>query len=159
VLKVRLFRPFCVEHFVTALPESVKIIAALDRTKEPGSIGEPLYQDCISAIAEAGRSIKVIGGRYGLSSKEFTPAMVKGVFDEMAKDQPRTHITVGIHDDVTNLSVEYDPSFNIEPDDVVRAMFYGLGSAPTRTASRSSVLRPTTLLRDTLYTTPRRRAR
>ncbi len=139
VLKVRLFRPFSVEHFVNALPESVKIIAALDRTKEPGSIGEPLYQDCVSAIAEAGRSIKVIGGRYGLSSKEFTPAMVKGVFDEMAKDQPRTHFTVGIHDDVTNLSVEYDPGFNIEPEDVVRAMFYGLGSDGTVGANKNSI--------------------
>jgi pyruvate-ferredoxin/flavodoxin oxidoreductase len=139
VLKVRLFRPFSVEHFVNALPESVKIIAALDRTKEPGSIGEPLYQDCVAAIAEAGRAIKVIGGRYGLSSKEFTPAMVKGVFDEMAKDQPRTHFTVGIHDDVTHLSVDYDPTFSIEPDDVVRAMFYGLGSDGTVGANKNSI--------------------
>jgi pyruvate-ferredoxin/flavodoxin oxidoreductase len=139
VLKVRLFRPFSVAHFADALPKSVKIIAALDRTKEPGSIGEPLYQDCVSALHEAGREVKVIGGRYGLSSKEFTPAMVKGIFDEMDKDEPRTHFTVGITDDVTHLSIEHDPDFNIEPDDVVRAMFYGLGSDGTVGANKNSI--------------------
>ncbi len=122
-----------------ALPESVKIIAALDRTKEPGSIGEPLYQDCVTALNEAGRDIKVIGGRYGLSSKEFTPAMVKGIFDEMGKETPKNHFTVGINDDVTNMSIDFDPDFNIEPDDVVRAMFYGLGSDGTVGANKNSI--------------------
>ncbi len=139
VLKVRLYRPFSVEHFAAALPKTVKIVAALDRTKEPGSIGEPLYQDCVTALFEVGRNVKVIGGRYGLSSKEFTPAMVKGIFDEMGKPQPRPHFTVGITDDVTNLSIEYDPSFNIEPPDVVRAMFFGLGSDGTVGANKNSI--------------------
>ncbi len=139
LVKVRLYRPFSVEHFVSALPETVKIVAALDRTKEPGSAGEPLYQDCVTAMAETGRSIKVIGGRYGLSSKEFTPAMVKGLFDEMAKDKPKNHFTVGINDDVTHTSIDYDPAFNIETDDVVRAMFYGLGSDGTVGANKNSI--------------------
>ncbi len=140
VLKVRLYRPFSVKHFAEALPKSVKIIAALDRTKEPGSAGEPLYLDCVTALAETGRTdVKVIGGRYGLSSKEFTPAMVKGIFDEMAKANPRQHFTVGINDDVTGLSIEYDPSFNIEPPDVVRALFYGLGSDGTVGANKNSI--------------------
>ncbi len=139
VLKVRLYRPFSVKHFVAALPETVKIIAALDRTKEPGSAGEPLYLDCVTAMTEAGRDIRVIGGRYGLSSKEFTPAMVKGLFDEMKKEQPKNHFTVGIYDDVTKTSIEYDPTFNIESDDVVRAMFYGLGSDGTVSANKNSI--------------------
>ncbi len=139
LLKVHLYRPFSVADFVAALPGSVKMLAALDRTKEPGSAGEPLYQDCVDAMVKAGRDVKVIGGRYGLSSKEFTPAMVKGVFDEMAKDTPKRHFTVGIEDDVTNLSIDYDPSFNIEPEDVVRALFYGLGSDGTVGANKNSI--------------------
>ncbi|MFN2290265.1 MAG: pyruvate:ferredoxin (flavodoxin) oxidoreductase [Anaerolineae bacterium] len=139
LLKVRLFRPFSVEHFLTALPETTKVVAALDRTKEPGSAGEPLYQDCVTAMTETGRNIKVIGGRYGLSSKEFTPAMVKGLFDEMAKEQPKNHFTLGIYDDVTNTSIDYDPGFIIEPDDVVRAVFYGLGSDGTVSANKNSI--------------------
>jgi pyruvate-ferredoxin/flavodoxin oxidoreductase len=139
LLKVRLYRPFSVEHFVAALPKTTKLVAALDRTKEPGSAGEPLYQDCVTAMAETGTPIKVIGGRYGLSSKEFTPAMVKGLFDEMQKDQPKNHFTVGIHDDVTHTSIDYDPAFNIEGDDVVRAMFYGLGSDGTVGANKNSI--------------------
>jgi pyruvate-ferredoxin/flavodoxin oxidoreductase len=139
LVKVRLYRPFSVEHFVSALPESTKIVAALDRTKEPGSIGEPLYQDCVTAVAEAGRDVKIIGGRYGLSSKEFTPAMVVGLFDEMKEGQPKNHFTVGIHDDVTHTSIDYDPTLNIEPDDVVRAMFYGLGSDGTVGANKNSI--------------------
>jgi len=140
LLKVRLYRPFSIEHFVAALPESVKIIAALDRTKEPGSLGEPLYLDCVAALSEMGRDdIHVTGGRYGLSSKEFTPAMVKGIFDDLAKDEPRKHFTVGIDDDVTHLSIAYDSTFNIEPDDVVRAMFYGLGSDGTVGANKNSI--------------------
>ncbi|MGC9334084.1 MAG: pyruvate:ferredoxin (flavodoxin) oxidoreductase [Anaerolineae bacterium] len=139
LLKVRLYRPFSIEHFVEALPETTKLVAALDRTKEPGSAGEPLYQDCLTAMVETGRNIKVIGGRYGLSSKEFTPAMMKGLFDEMAKDQPKNHFTLGIHDDVTLTSIDYDPSFSIEPDDVVRAVFYGLGSDGTVSANKNSI--------------------
>jgi pyruvate-ferredoxin/flavodoxin oxidoreductase len=139
LVKVRLFRPFSVEHLIDALPETVKVMAALDRTKEPGAAGEPLYQDCVTAMAEAGKNIQVIGGRYGLSSKEFTPAMVKGLFDEMKKDKPKNHFTLGIHDDVTHTSIEYDPTFNIEGDDVVRAMFYGLGSDGTVGANKNSV--------------------
>jgi len=139
VLKVRLYRPFSVKDFAAALPKSVKIIAAMDRTKEPGAIGEPLYQDCLTALAEAGRSVKVIGGRYGLSSKEFTPAMIKGVFDHMAKANPTNHFTVGIEDDVTKASIAYDPAFNIEDPKVVRCMFYGLGSDGTVGANHNSI--------------------
>ena len=139
LIKVRLYRPFSIEHFIGALPESAKIVAALDRTKEPGSAGEPLYQDCVTAFAEEGRDVKIIGGRYGLSSKEFTPAMVKGLFDEMKEAKPKNHFTVGIHDDVTHTSIAYDPSWNIEPDDVVRAMFYGLGSDGTVSANKNSI--------------------
>jgi len=138
-VKVHLFRPFSVEHFVAALPETVKLLAVLDRTKEPGSAGEPLYQDCITALAELGRDVDVIGGRYGLSSKEFTPAMAKGVYDEMKKDSPKNHFTVGIVDDVTHTSLDYDAAFDIEGDDVVRALFYGLGSDGTVGANKNTI--------------------
>ncbi|MCB9159815.1 MAG: pyruvate:ferredoxin (flavodoxin) oxidoreductase [Caldilineaceae bacterium] len=147
VLKVRLYRPFSVEHFLGALPATVKTIAVLDRTKEPGSAGEPLYQDVVTAAAEglAGGTApfaqmpRIIGGRYGLSSKEFTPAMVKGIFDEMAKEQPKNHFTIGIIDDVTLTSLDYNPAFDIEPDDVVRAVFWGLGSDGTVGANHNSI--------------------
>ncbi len=147
VVKVRLYRPFSAEHFLAVLPPTVRVIAALDRTKEPGSAGEPLYQDVVTAINEGMASGKasfdqiprVIGGRYGLSSKEFTPAMVKGIFDEMAKDQPKNHFTVGIIDDVTHTSIDYDPDFIIEPDDVTRAVFWGLGSDGTVSANKNSI--------------------
>jgi len=139
LLKVRLYRPFSVEHFAAALPETVRILTALDRTKEPGAAGEPLYLDCVTAVVESGRNIKVLGGRYGLSSKEFTPAMAKGVFDNMAQARPKNHFTVGIHDDVTHTSIPYDPAFNIEPDDVVRAVFFGLGSDGTVGANHNSI--------------------
>ncbi|MEA3334430.1 MAG: pyruvate:ferredoxin (flavodoxin) oxidoreductase [Chloroflexota bacterium] len=140
VLKVRLYRPWSVEHFVDALPDTVEVIAALDRTKEPGSGGEPLYKDIVTTLVESGRSdIKVIGGRYGLSSKEYTPAMVKGLFEEMSKDSPKNHFTLGINDDVTNTSIDYDPGFNIEAPGVVRAVFYGLGSDGTVGANKNSI--------------------
>jgi len=139
VVKVRLYRPFDEKALLAALPQTVKTIAALDRTKEPGSAGEPLYLDCVDAVTQAGRNIKVVGGRYGLSSKEFTPAMVKGVFDELAKEEPKNHFTVGINDDVTHTSIDYDPSFSTEPDDVVRALFYGLGSDGTVGANKNSI--------------------
>ncbi len=140
ILKVRLFRPFSVESFAAALPKTVKSIAVLDRTKEPGSAGEPLYLDVITALSEAGRTgIKVIGGRYGLSSKEFTPAMVKAVFDELNKPQSKNHFTIGINDDVTSTSLAYDATFSTEGSDVVRAMFYGLGSDGTVGANKNSI--------------------
>ena len=135
----RLFRPFSVEHLLKALPASVRSIAVLDRTKEPGAVGEPMYQDVITAISEglsAGTAPftsmpKVIGGRYGLSSKEFTPAMVKAIYDELGKAKPINHFSVGITDDVTHLSLPVDATFSIEPPDVVRAIFWGLGSDGT----------------------------
>jgi pyruvate-ferredoxin/flavodoxin oxidoreductase len=147
LLKVRLYRPFSGKHFVEALPKTVKIIATLDRTKEPGSLGEPLYEDVTAAINEAvSKSVskfkgtpRIIGGRYGLSSKEFTPAMIKGVFDEMLKDSPRNHFTVGINDDVTHMSLEYDPNLSTEPPGRTRAIFYGLGSDGTVSANKNSI--------------------
>ncbi|HIK56957.1 MAG TPA: pyruvate:ferredoxin (flavodoxin) oxidoreductase [Synechococcales cyanobacterium M55_K2018_004] len=142
VLKVRLYRPFDGRRFVEALPKSVKAIAILDRTKEPGSAGEPLYIDVVNALAEA-RLIAtiptVVGGRYGLSSKEFTPAMIKGVFDNLSSREPKNHFTVGIHDDVSHTSLEYDPNFSTEPDSVVRALFYGLGADGTVGANKNSI--------------------
>ena len=147
VVKVRLFRPFSVEHFLKALPPTVRVIAALDRTKEPGAAGEPLYQDVVTAVYEGlahgtapfEHIPRVIGGRYGLSSKEFNPAMVKGVFDEMAKEQPKNHFTVGIIDDVSYTSIDYDPEFDIEPADVTRAVFWGLGADGTVSANKNSI--------------------
>ncbi len=147
VLKVRLYRPFSIEHFITALPPTVKTIATLDRTKEPGSPGEPLYLDVVTAISEAvaagsapfSIAPRVIGGRYGLSSKEFTPAMVKGVFDEMAKPKPKNHFTIGIVDDVTHTSLAFDPSFSTEAPETVRCLFYGLGADGTVGANKNSI--------------------
>ncbi|MCW6035336.1 pyruvate:ferredoxin (flavodoxin) oxidoreductase [Spirulina subsalsa FACHB-351] len=151
VLKVRLYRPFAGIKFIEALPETVKAIAVLDRTKEPGSAGEPLYQDVLTVVQEAlfsgDGSLKakvqnistIVGGRYGLSSKEFNPAMVKSVFDNLTQAQPKNHFTVGINDDVTQTSLVYDPNFNTEPDSVVRAMFYGLGSDGTVGANKNSI--------------------
>ena len=139
LVKVHLYRPFSNEALVAALPKTTKIIAAMDRTKEPGAAGEPLYLDCVNAFTETQSHIKVIGGRYGLSSKEFTPAMVRGIFDEMTKPAPKNHFTIGINDDVTHTSLAYDPSFGTEPHDVVRALFYGLGSDGTVGANKNSI--------------------
>ena len=147
VLKVRLFRPFSLEHFAQALPKSVKAIAVLDRTKEPGSLGEPLYEDVRTAIGEAmsGGLLKmkdypaVVGGRYGLGSYEFTGAMAKSVFDNLSAKSPKNHFTVGINDDVTNTSLPFDPSFSSEPEGVHRAMFYGLGADGTIGANKNSI--------------------
>jgi pyruvate-ferredoxin/flavodoxin oxidoreductase len=137
---VRLYRPFSIEHFTAALPKTVKSIAVLDRTKEPGSIGEPLYLDIVNALVECKRpNIKVIGGRYGLSSKEFTPAMVKAALDELKKPEPKNHFTVGINDDVSHTSLDFDPSFSVEPVETVRCMFFGLGSDGTVGANKNSI--------------------
>jgi pyruvate-ferredoxin/flavodoxin oxidoreductase len=143
LIKVRLYRPFSASHFLDALPASVKGISVLDRTKEPGAMGEPLYQDVLSALHERenhfGTAPAVVGGRYGLSSKEFTPAMIKAVLDELDKDKPKNHFTVGIRDDLTNSSIEYDRSLTIEPPDVTRAVFWGLGSDGTVGANKNSI--------------------
>jgi pyruvate-ferredoxin/flavodoxin oxidoreductase len=147
VLMVRLYRPFDLEAFIGALPASTKAIAVLDRTKEPGAIGDPLYLDVVTALQEAraegtspfAADPRVVGGRYGLSSKEFTPAMIHAVFEELAKPKPRNHFTVGIVDDVTHTSLAVDPEFDIEPDDVKRAVFFGLGSDGTVGANKNSI--------------------
>ncbi len=147
VVAVRLYRPFAAQTFVQALPATVKVIAVLDRTKEPGAPGEPLYQDVVTALSEAYavgqapfRALpRVIGGRYGLSSKEFTPAMVKAVYDELAKPRPKNHFTLGILDDVSGTSLDYDPAFTTEAADTTRAIFYGLGSDGTVGANKNSI--------------------
>ena len=147
VITVHLFRPFSVEHLLQALPKTVKVIAALDRTKEPGSAGEPLYQDVVTAISEGmtdetapfSKTPRVIGGRFGLSSKEFTPAMVKGIFDEMSKAKPKNHFTIGINDDLSLTSLEYDSCFTIEPEETVRCVFFGLGADGTVGANKNSI--------------------
>jgi pyruvate-ferredoxin/flavodoxin oxidoreductase len=143
MIKVRLFRPFSVHRFANILPVSVMSIAVLDRTKEPGAIGEPLYLDVVAAVCESGLlkppPLTVIGGRYGLSSKEFTPAMVKAVFDELASDDPMLHFTIGIEDDVTHLSLRYDSEFDLEDREAVRALFFGLGSDGTVGANKNSI--------------------
>jgi pyruvate-ferredoxin/flavodoxin oxidoreductase len=147
LVKIRLFRPFSVDHFLKALPNTVKVITALDRTKEPGGVGEPLYLDILTAISEGDansasafeRIPRVIGGRYGLSSKEFNPAMVKAIFDEMARAHPKNHFTIGIIDDITHTSLNYDANFSIEPPEVIRAVFWGLGSDGTVSANKNSI--------------------
>ncbi|MBN2800047.1 MAG: pyruvate:ferredoxin (flavodoxin) oxidoreductase [Deltaproteobacteria bacterium] len=147
VLKVRLFRPFSAEHLLAALPKTVKKIAVLDRTKEPGATGEPLYHDVVTAVHEAYMAgdtvfdgpVVVVGGRYGLSSKEFTPAMIKGVYDHLKADRPKNHFTVGIVDDVSHTSIAYDPSFQIEDHDVTTAVFFGLGADGTVGANKNSI--------------------
>ncbi|MGA2858470.1 MAG: pyruvate:ferredoxin (flavodoxin) oxidoreductase [Candidatus Sulfotelmatobacter sp.] len=158
LLKVRLYRPFCVKSFLEALPSTVRQIAVLDRTKESGAIGEPLYLDVVNALhegisrgygvpdalvratADEGvRRSTVVGGRYGLSCKEFTPAMVKAVYDNLKQKQPKDHFTIGIQDDVTHTSLDYDVTYSTEPDSVIRAMFYGLGADGTVGANKNSI--------------------
>ena len=145
VVQVRLYRPFPTRALLEALPATVRTVGVLDRTKEPGSIGEPLYLDVVAALAEAftdgERPVmpRVTGGRYGLSSKEFTPAMVAGVFAELAREQPRRRFTIGIDDDVSGTSVDYDPSFDIESPDTFRAVFFGLGSDGTVSANKNTI--------------------
>src|SRR5579862_488571 len=147
LLKVRLYRPFCVKSFMEALPASVRQISVLDRTKESGAIGEPLYLDVVNALHEGLKlgygKLKsapgIAGGRYGLSSKEFTPAMVKAVYDNLKQAKPKDHFTVGIQDDVSHTSLDYDAAFSTEPDSVVRALFYGLGADGTVGANKNSI--------------------
>ncbi len=140
VLQIRLFRPLPAELLLEELPKSVKVLAILDRTKEPGSNGEPLYQDILTCLAQNRETLpRMIAGRYGLSSKEFTPAMAKAVFDEMKKDAPKRRFTVGIVDDVSHLSLDYDPAFDIEEKDVQRALFYGLGADGTVGANKNTI--------------------
>ena len=142
VIKVHLYRPFSMKHFMGALPKSVKSIAVLDRTKEPGASGEPLYLDVINTLAESefqGDKPDVIGGRYGLSSKEFTPAMVKGIFEELTKSKPKNHFTIGINDDVTHTSLDYEADFHIESPETVRCVFWGLGADGTVGANKNSI--------------------
>jgi len=147
MIKVRLYRPFSIEHFMNALPKSVSKIAVLDRTKEPGAAGEPLYLDIVNAISESysdGKLTlntfpKIIGGRYGLSSKEFTPSMVKSVYDELNKDKPKNHFTIGIKDDVTFTSLDFDPAYTVEAPETFRGKFYGLGADGTVGANKNSI--------------------
>ena len=144
VLKVRLYRPFDARAFVNCLPQSTASIAVLDRTKEPGSAGEPLYQDVLTALVEEGGNRfssmpRIVGGRYGLSSKEVTPAMIKSVFDALAGENPKNHFTLGIRDDLTHTSLDYDLEFSLEPEETVRALFYGLGSDGTVGANKNSI--------------------
>lgn len=147
VLRVRLYRPFALPDFIAALPVSTRGLAVLDRTKEPGAVGEPLYLDVVTALHEAAESglsrlatsPRVVGGRYGLSSKEFTPAMVKAVFDNLSQPRPRNHFTIGIVDDVTHRSLPLDAEFDIEPEDVIRAVFFGLGADGTVGANKNSI--------------------
>jgi pyruvate-ferredoxin/flavodoxin oxidoreductase len=144
MVKVRLYRPFDSKAFLASLPKTVKSIAVLDRCKEPGASGEPLYMDVVTVLAENEAKLPfakptVVGGRYGLSSKEFTPAMVKGIFDELSKPAPKNHFTIGIDDDVSHTSLTYDPSFSTEDPKTVRALFYGLGSDGTVGANKNSI--------------------
>ncbi len=147
LLKVRLYRPFSVNGLIEALPATVRTIAVLDRTKEAGAAREPLYLDVVNAIQEGIKlghgklrlAPEIIGGRYGLSSKEFTPAMVKAVYENLAEAKPKDHFTIGIQDDVSHTSLEYDSDFSIEPENVVRAMFYGLGADGTVGANKNSI--------------------
>jgi pyruvate-ferredoxin/flavodoxin oxidoreductase len=147
LVQVHLYRPFSAEHFLRSLPPSTKAIAVLDRSKEPAAVGEPLYMDVVATLAEALATAaspfadmpRVIGGRYGLSSKEFTPAMVKGIYDELTKAEPKNHFTIGINDDLSHTSLDYDPGFVIEREDTVRAMFFGLGADGTVGANKNSI--------------------
>ncbi len=147
MVRVHLYRPFDVRSFMEALPPTTRVVGVLDRTKEPGAAGEPLYLDCLAALCEglaaAWGTLRtmpmVVGGRYGLASKEFNPAMVKAVFENLAQARPKNHFTIGIDDDVTHTSLAYDPAFSVEPEDAVRAVFYGLGSDGTVSANKSSI--------------------
>ena len=145
VIQVRLYLPFAQSAFLDALPLTVHTVAVLDRTKSPGATGEPLYHDVVATFSEAYQSGKLaklpktVGGRYGLSSKEFTPGMVKGIFDELGKSQPKNHFTIGINDDISHTSLDYDPAFTIESDKVISALFFGLGADGTVGANKNTI--------------------
>ncbi|MEJ2616158.1 MAG: pyruvate:ferredoxin (flavodoxin) oxidoreductase, partial [Ignavibacteriaceae bacterium] len=146
LIKVRLYRPFSIEHFINTLPKTTKIISVLDRTKEPGASGEPLYLDVVNAISEKHINgelpfnyPKIVGGRYGLSSKEFTPAMVKSIFDDAKNQKPKNHFTSGIKDDVTNTSIDFDEQFSVENKETFKGKFYGLGADGTVGANKNSI--------------------
>jgi len=139
VLKVRLYRPWSAEHFLRTLPESVKRIAVLDRTKESGSDGEPLYKDVSTTLKERGDNRIVVGGRYGLGSKEFTPAMVKAIFDNLKEDSPKNHFTVGIVDDVTHTSLPMEPEIDVAPEGTIQCKFWGLGADGTVGANKNAI--------------------
>ena len=145
VIQVRLYRPFSLEHFIKALPVSVKSIAVLDRTKESGAAGEPMYQDVLATLVSALQQGKIkklpniVGGRYGLSSKEFTPAMVKGIFDELKKKDPKNNFTIGINDDVTHTSLSYDESFTLDESGWRQGLFFGLGADGTVGANKNTI--------------------
>jgi pyruvate-ferredoxin/flavodoxin oxidoreductase len=136
---VRLFRPFPADALLSLLPESVRAISVLDRTKEPGAAGEPLYQDVVTALAEAGHPARVVGGRYGLGSKEFTPAMARAALDDLSADEPRNHFTLGINDDVSHTSLSFDAEFLTEPEGT-QALFYGMGSDGSVGAAKNSIV-------------------
>jgi len=147
LIKVRLYRPLAIDRLLAAVPRTARVLAVLDRTKEPGAAGEPLYQDVVTAFAEAAAAKAlptaampaIVGGRYGLSSKEFTPGMVKGLFDELTKPAPRNHFTLGILDDVGGTSLAYDPAFTLPSDDVKQALFFGLGADGTVSANKNTI--------------------
>jgi pyruvate-ferredoxin/flavodoxin oxidoreductase len=146
LVKVRLYRPFSLNHFIKVLPKTTKSIAVLDRTKEPGAGGEPLYLDIVNAISETHINgdlqfayPKIVGGRYGLSSKEFTPAMIKAVFDNLNLEKPKHHFTIGIIEDVTNTSLDFNPTFSVESEETFRGQFYGLGADGTVGANKNSI--------------------
>jgi len=139
LVKVRLFRPFAPEYLFEVLPSSAKILTVLDRTKEPGALGDPLYLDICTACVEKGVTPRILAGRYGLGSKEFTPAMVKAVFDNMKAAEPGNHFTVGINDDVTNTSLEVTPGFDVAPEGTVQCKFWGLGADGTVGANKSAI--------------------
>src|ERR1017187_6927903 len=145
IIQGRLYRPFSLGHFINSLPKSVKSIAVLDRTKESGAAGEPMYQDVLSTLVEAlqmgklKRLPNIVGGRYGLSSKEFTPAMVKGVFDELKKKQPKNSFTIGINDDVTFTSLDYDPAYKLDESGWRQGLFFGLGADGTVGANKNTI--------------------
>ena len=139
LVKVRLYRPFAPSYLFSVLPESTRVLTVLDRTKEPGALGDPLYLDLCTAFVEAGRSAKILGGRYGLGSKEFTPAMVKSVFDNMAAAEPKNHFTVGIDDDVSHTSLAVTPGFDVAPAGTVQCKFWGLGADGTVGANKSAI--------------------
>jgi len=139
MIKVRLYRPFSVQHLLAAIPASVKVLSVLDRTKEPGALGDPMYLDVCTSLMENGRSLKVLGGRYGLGSKEFNPAMVKSVFDNMKSSSPKNHFSVGITDDVTKPSLEVQAGFDVAPPGTVQCKFWGLGADGTVGANKTAI--------------------